>query len=143
MQTKLSDGSVMVCGTLPRDAEYKTVGQNGSSLTKFSVKVGEKPNPDATDNAKPIAVWCNCVCWHSVARAAKNLKKSDAVLCIGKVETRKYTGRDGEEHTAKELICEFVLPMVSVVETASAQASNDIYSLDEYEDILSDDKTPF
>ena len=55
MQTKLSDGSVMVCGVLPKDAEYKTVGQNNSSLTKFSVKVGERINPDASENAKPIA----------------------------------------------------------------------------------------
>lgn len=43
MQTKLSDGSIMVCGMLPKDAEYKTVGANGSDLTTFGLKVGEKP----------------------------------------------------------------------------------------------------
>ena len=46
MQTAFKDGSVMVCGTLPKDAVYKTVGQNSSSLTTFGVKVGEKPSPD-------------------------------------------------------------------------------------------------
>ncbi len=143
MQTKLSDGSVMVCGVLPKDAEYKTVGQNSSSLTKFSVKVGERINPDASENAKPIAIWCNCVCWHSVARAAKGLKKSDTVLCIGKVEVRTYTGKDDAEHTVKELICEFVLPMVPAVQETSAQVSNTIGSLNGYEEILSDGDTPF
>ena len=69
MQTAFKDGSVMVCGTLPKDAVYKTVGQNSSSLTTFGVKVGEKPSPDV--NRKADAVWCNCECWHSVARAAK------------------------------------------------------------------------
>ena len=37
MQTAFKDGSVMVCGTLPKDAVYKTVGQSGSSLSTFSV----------------------------------------------------------------------------------------------------------
>lgn len=146
MQTKLSDGSVMVCGVLPKDAEYKTVGQNNSSLTKFSVKVGERINPDASENAKPIAVWCNCTCWHAVARVAKDLKKGDAVLCIGRVETRNYTGNDGIEHTSKELVCEFVLPMASATSAAAvqpAQPANNIGSLSDYEEILSDGDTPF
>ena len=43
MQTKLSDGSVMICGILAKDAEYKQVGDKNSSLTKFSIKVGERP----------------------------------------------------------------------------------------------------
>ena len=39
MQGKLQDGSIIICGVLGKDAEYKTVGDKNSSLTKFSVKV--------------------------------------------------------------------------------------------------------
>ena len=56
MQTAFKDGSVMVCGTLPKDAVYKTVGQNSSSLTTFGVKVGEKPSPDVNRKA-PYCAW--------------------------------------------------------------------------------------
>lgn len=42
MQARLPDGSVIISGFLAKDAEYKQVGGNNSSLTKFSVKVGER-----------------------------------------------------------------------------------------------------
>lgn len=109
MQTKLPDGSVMVCGVLPKDAEYRTVSQNNSSLTKFSVKCGERK---AEGEEKPKAVWCNCTCWHSAARAAKNLKKGDCAFCIGKIETHLHEGKE-----YKELVCEFVVSMPKEIRT--------------------------
>lgn len=138
MQVKLADGSIMVCGTLPRDAEYKTVGEKNSSLTTFGVKVGEKPSPDVNERGE--AIWCNCVCWHNVAHVAKNLKKSDVVLCIGKIKEEPYEGK-----IYKKLICEAVFPMVQAVQTAQSvpQASPEIGNLNEFEEILNESDMPF
>ena len=43
MQCKFSDGTIMIGGFLAKDAEYMQVGGDNKSLTKFSVKVGERP----------------------------------------------------------------------------------------------------
>lgn len=110
MQTKLPDGSVMVAGYVPRDAEYKTVGDKGSSLTKFSVKVGEKPSVNVNERAE--AVWCRCTCWHTVARASADIRKGDSVLAIGRLESHEYTDKNtGEVKTGTELVCEYVSVM--------------------------------
>lgn len=84
MRAKLPDGSVIISGFLAKDAEYKQVGGNNSSLTKFAVKVGERQ--PKVQGERGEAVWVNCQCWHSVARATKALKKFDVVFCVGKVE---------------------------------------------------------
>lgn len=133
MQTKLPDGSVMVCGVLPKDADYRTVGQNNSSLTKFSVKCGEKK---IEGEDKPKAIWCNCTCWHNVARSSKNLKKGDCAFCIGKIETNIHEGKE-----YKELVCEFVIPMPKEAESAHGNISVEDIDSDLTE--LSDDGVPF
>ena len=79
MRAKLPDGSVIISGFLAKDAEYKQVGGNNSSLTKFAVKVGERQ--PKVQGERGEAVWVNCQCWHSVARATKALKKFDVVFC--------------------------------------------------------------
>lgn len=86
MQAGLPDGSVIISGFLAKDAEYKQVGGNNSSLTKFSVKVGERQPKVQGERGETI--WVNCQCWHSVARATKALKKFDVVLCVGKAEKK-------------------------------------------------------
>ena len=43
MQSKLQDGSIIICGYVTRDAEFKST-QTGKSLCRWSVKVGERQN---------------------------------------------------------------------------------------------------
>ena len=134
MQGKLQDGSIIICGPLPKDAEYKTVGDKNSSLTKFGVKVGER-KVDGKD--KPEAIWVNCDCWHEVAKASKNLKKFDVVLCVGKI---KETEKDGK--TYKTLVCEFVVSMQKAVEAVSEQGGS-VPLPPEFEAIVNDGDVPF
>lgn len=136
MQSKLSDGSVIICGYVPKNAEIKTVGEKGSSLCRWSVKVGEKANGDQKE-----AVWANCQAWHDTARYAASIKKGDVVLCVGKLETN--TGTDGKIY--KNLVCEFVSIMKSVPKSspiAPLPETSELADLSEYE-ILSDGEPPF
>ncbi len=137
MQSKLQDGSVIVSGFVARDAELKTVGEKGSSLCRWSVKVDEKVNGDRKE-----AVWAKCQAWHDVARYAASIKKGDTVLCIGKIETN--TGNDGKTYT--NLVCEFVSVMKSVPKAspiAPLPETSEIGDFSEYEEILSDGEPPF
>lgn len=130
MRAKLPDGSVIISGFLAKDAEYKQVGGNNSSLTKFAVKVGERGE----------AIWVNCQCWHSVARATKALKKFDVVLCVGKVEKKPYTSKDGKEKVDVHLVCEAVF----VQPTAEAAPPQELGGdLSDFEEVLNDEGTPF
>lgn len=132
MYSKLQDGSFIIVGTLPSDAEYKQVGQNSSSLTKFGVKVGEQPSTNA--DQKPTAIWSNCECWHSVAKVAMDLKKGDVVLCVGKIKENEHGGK-----VYKNLVCEFVLKMSTESPLAQNNSSSDLSSYN----ALSNDDNPF
>ena len=107
MWSKTTDGKCfMVCGGVARDAEYKQVGDKNSSLTKFSIKSDEQTLEDGTTKA----LWTNCECWHSVARAAKAIKKGDTVFAVGTIKENTWTDKDtGEPKSAKVLVCDFVI----------------------------------
>ena len=85
MQSKLSDGSVLVVGKCTGDAEYKRVGQKDSPVTSFSLIVGKRQ--DTT------TIFANCKAWYRWAEYAKHIKKGDQVLVIGKLESREYNGK--------------------------------------------------
>jgi single-strand DNA-binding protein len=143
MQVKIGN-SVMICGSLPRDAEFKRVGDKDTPLCKFGVKVDERE----VDGQRQ-AVWCNCVCWRDVAIATYELQKGDVVLAIGKIQERSYTGRDGEERTSKELVCEAVFSMrqTSVLESfvshAQTQGVNIAVNPEQDFEEIPDDELPF
>lgn len=138
MQARLPDGSVIISGFIAKDAEYKQVGGNNSSLTKFSVKVGERQ--PKVQGERGEAIWVSCQCWHSVARATKALKKFDVVLCVGKVEKKPYTSKDGEEKVDVHLVCEAVF----VQPTAEAAPPQELGGdLSDFEEVLNDEGTPF
>lgn len=146
MQAKIGN-SVIVVGSLPRDAEYKTVGDKDTPLCKFGLKVDERQDAEGQRQA----VWCNCTCWRDVADATANLQKGDVVLAVGKLQSRTYTGRDGDEKTSTELVCEAVFAMKpastldSFVSHAQAQGVNFSVTPPEqdFEEIVSDDDLPF
>lgn len=145
MQTKLSDGSVMICGILAKDAEYKQVGDKNSSLTKFSIKVGERP--PVQQEEKPQAIWVNVQCWHSVARAAQSLKKLDTALVIGKIENRLYTAKDGSQKTDIHVNAEFVISMPNISAPAVSNSAPPLANLNGFEEVYdvldNDDTVPF
>lgn len=138
MQTKLGDGSVMICGILGKDAETKRVGDKNSVMTKFSVKAGERTE----QNGEKKAVWVSCTAWNDMGKAASTLKKGDTALVIGKVRTYKYNGNDGTEKTGSELVCEFIsgifknlLPDIPYPGSASGSSSYNDFSIPSDEDL--------
>ena len=138
MRARLPDGSVIISGFLAKDAEYKQVGGNNSSLTKFSVKVGERQ--PKVQGERGEAVWVNCQCWLCVSRDTMDLKNFVVVLCVGKVEKKPYTSKDGEEKVDVHLVCEAVF----VQPTAEAAPPQELGGdLSDFEEVLNDEGTPF
>lgn len=140
---KFQSGEFLVVGPLPKDAEYKTVGEKQSSLTKFSVKASEKTDA----SGQKIASWTNCTAWHAAARACKDLKKGDVVLVIGKIEKNSYNDKNGELKESKELVVDFMVKMASVTfappPIVQAESKEPEVDLSEYEELISDGDMPF
>jgi len=138
---KFSSGEFMVVGPIPKDAEYKTVGDKQSSLTKFSVKASER----ADASGQKVTSWTNCTAWHAAARACKDFKKGDVVLVTGKIEEREY-----ETKKYKELVVDFATKMTHIapdlvpapISTAQAGGSGDV-DLSDFEELISDGDMPF
>lgn len=137
--TKFQTGEFLIIGVLPKDVEFKTVGDKNSSLCKFSVKASE-----TEINGKKDVKWTNCVAWHGVARVCQNYKKGDVVLVMGKIEDNNYKDKNGVEKTGKNLIVEFTVKMSQVAENVAKQQTDVLADVDlsEY-DVLSDEDAPF
>lgn len=129
MQSKLQDGSVIVCGYVAKDAELKTT-QTGKSLCRWSISAGTRQKGEEKET-----IWVNCQAWHDAARAASQIKKGDTVLAVGKIETNEYEGK-----TYKNLVCEFVSIMRGTL-AENVATSNDFEDLSEFETL--EDDVPF
>lgn len=100
MQTKLPDGSVMVCGGCSKDAQIEYVGQDNKRVCKVGLAVGKRP---AQGEEKPETIWCNVVAWHKVAQVLSAARKGDSVLAIGRLQSHEYQGK-----TYTDLVAEYI-----------------------------------
>lgn len=136
MQTKLPDGSVMVCGGCSKDAHLEYVGQDNKRLCKVGLAVGKRP---VQGDERPETIWCNVVAWHKVAQVLSEARKGDAVFAIGRLQSRDYEGK-----TYTDLVAEYIdicAPRSSSSGCSSTSASYPAQSvLDrEFSELTSDD----
>jgi len=94
---------VEIQGFLGRDAEVKTF-ESGRTLVSMSVATNE-----SYKNAK--GEWVTTTTWHNVTywknkkeEATDFLKKGEMVYVSGKLNTRKYTDKNGQEKYITEVV---------------------------------------
>lgn len=126
VQVKFPDGSVLIAGTVVRDAEIKLVGEKQSALLKFGVAIGKRQ--DTT------TIFVNCVCWRSLATSLVGLRKGDSVACIGVLDSREYNGK-----TYTDLVCEWVNSPNVAVGAAMPLPVTDAFNLSEPVTVNPDD----
>ncbi len=93
----------IACGHLGKDPECKQT-QNGRAVCTFSIATnnGYKKNGEWID--KP-PTWHNVVVWGPLAEyIPTRYGKGDCLKVTGKHQERKYTGKDGTEHTVNEIV---------------------------------------
>ncbi|MDD2550521.1 MAG: single-stranded DNA-binding protein [Bacteroidales bacterium] len=91
-------------GFLGRDAEIRTF-DSGRTLVSLSVATNE-----SYKNAQ--GEWVNNTSWHTVAHwrtkmdesIAENFKKGALVSVVGKLNTRKYTDKEGQTKYFTEVV---------------------------------------
>ena len=94
---------VILIGRLGRNPETRYM-PNGEAVCNFSVATDESWK-DAQGNRQERTEWHNITMYRRLAEiAAQYLKKGSLVYIEGRIQSRKYTGKDGIERTAYEII---------------------------------------
>lgn len=94
---------VILIGRLGRDPEVRYM-PNGEAVCNFSVATSESWK-DQSGQRQERVEWHNITMYRRLAEiAGQYLKKGSQVYLEGKIQTRKYQGKDGVERTAYDII---------------------------------------
>lgn len=95
---------VTLIGRLGRDPETRYM-PNGEAVCNFSIATDESWK-DQQGQKQTRTEWHAVTLYRRLAEiAGQYLKKGSQVYLEGKIQSRKYTGKDGIERTAYEIIC--------------------------------------
>lgn len=93
--------SVQIIGNITKDIELKET-QSGVKYTRFSVAVNRGTK---NDKGEYETDFFNVVAWRKTAELVKNcFGKGKKIAIVGKLQTSKYTDKDGNERTSTEIV---------------------------------------
>lgn len=94
---------VILIGRLGKDPETRFM-PNGEAVCNFSVATSESWK-DQSGQRQERVEWHNITMYRRLAEiAGQYLKKGSQVYLEGRIQSRKYEGKDGIERTAYEII---------------------------------------
>lgn len=100
----MSLNKVILIGRLGRDPEVRYM-PNGEAVCNFSVATSETWNDRNSGQRQERTEWHNITLYRRLAEiAGQYLKKGAQVYIEGRIQSRKYTGKDGVERTAYDII---------------------------------------
>ena len=99
----MSVNKAILIGRLGRDPEVRQM-PNGEAVCNFSIATSETWN-DQHGQKQERTEWHAITLYRRTAEVAgQYLKKGSQVYIEGRIQSRKYTGKDGIERTAYEII---------------------------------------
>lgn len=143
---------VTLIGNLGRDPEIRHF-EGGSKVTKFSVATNENYQ-DKAGQWQTKTEWHEIVLWGNAAeRAEKTLHKGSLVYIEGKLTTRKWQDKDGNDRYTTEIVAN-LFRSLEKRESGAIDSSSGSYEYDDsafqspmagktHQDSLPDDDLPF
>ena len=99
----MSVNKVILLGRLGRDPEVRYM-PNGDAVANFSIATSEQWK-DRNGERQERTEWHNITMYRKLAEiAGQYLKKGSQVYVEGRIQSRKYMGKDGVERTAYDII---------------------------------------
>ena len=92
----------LAIGNIGKDVEVTTI-PNGSTVSKFSLATSENYK-DKSGEWQEKTEWHNIVCWKDLSR----LNKGDSIYLEGKITTRKWQDKDGNNRYTTEVVAGYV-----------------------------------
>ena len=101
-----SVNKVIIIGNLGRDPETRYL-PNGDAVTTLAVATSESWKDKNSGEKKETTEWHRISLFRKLAEiAGKYLKKGDKVYIEGRLQTRKWTDKDGIERYTTEIIAD-------------------------------------
>ncbi len=98
---------VTLIGNLGRDPEVRYT-QSGTAVCNITVAIGERRKDG--DEWKEHTEWVNCVCFGKTAEnVGQYLSKGRQVYVDGRMQTRKYQDKNGQDRWTTEVVANQVL----------------------------------
>jgi single-strand DNA-binding protein len=94
---------LLLIGHLGRDPEMTYTPANGTANTKFSLAVSRRWK-DSQGQRQEETTWFNCVTWNSLAETCNEYLHKGSHVCVeGRITSRKYKDKDGNDRTIWEV----------------------------------------
>ena len=120
----MSVNKVILVGRLGRDPEVRYM-PNGEAVANFSIATDEQWK-DRNGERQTRTEWHNITIYRKLAEiAGQYLKKGSLVYIEGRIQSRKYTGKDGAERTAYEIIASEMKMLGSRQDSGASHAGFD------------------
>jgi single-strand DNA-binding protein len=87
-----------IIGNLGRDPEVRST--KSGSVANLAVAVNEFRGKDKDS----VTHWYNVVAWNQFAEIAEAFEKGDRVVAVGRMVTRKWEDKDGNDRYSTELV---------------------------------------
>lgn len=95
---------IMIIGHAGRDPEVSQT-QNGTAVARLSVAVSRRWTDRGSQERKEETTWFSVIAYDQLAQTIKQyVHKGSRVYLEGRMQSRKYTDREGAERTAWEII---------------------------------------
>lgn len=128
----MSLNKVILIGRLGRDPEVRYM-PNGEAVCNFSVATSETWN-DRNGQRVERTEWHNITMYRRLAEiAGQYLKKGSQVYLEGRIQSRKYQGKDGIERTAYDIIANEMKMLGARNENSGGAPYDDAYSQGSYQ----------
>lgn len=134
---------IQLIGHLGRDAEMRYT-PSGAPVTEFSLAVNRRRRGQDGQWIEETD-WFRVICWNRLAEFADQyLKRGMRVYVDGRLQIRRFTGNDGVERTAVEVIAnDIIMLSARPEEQAGAEApepeepelSKELSGEDEFDDV--------
>ena len=111
--------SVNLIGIVASTPELRKT-TSGVSCCSFSVAVDRDYQTEA---GKPISDYINIATWRKVAETSASFVKGQQVAVSGSLQTRSYTGKDGQRVRVVEVVADHVEALGNHAPVASAAAA--------------------
>ncbi|MCB9361603.1 MAG: single-stranded DNA-binding protein [Flavobacteriales bacterium] len=95
---------VILVGNLGKDPEVRYL-EGGTAVANFPIATSETYKDRTSGEKKTITEWHNVVVWRGLAEIAeKYLKKGNQVYIEGKLRTRQWQDKDGNNRYTTEIV---------------------------------------
>jgi len=95
-------------GRIGKDIEER-YGASGKAMCNFTLATNRSWKNKETNEWEQETTWHRVVCYgYAAEKAIKNGSKGAEVIVIGRINTRKYQDRDGQDKSITEIIADDV-----------------------------------